>query len=285
MEEILVVAAIIVRPDGRILVTKRPATGSAANKWEFPGGKVEIGESPQQALIREIHEELGITISNPRFFGEFPTPFNNKLICLRCYVVEHSCDAIELRSHQAMDWYYADEFRNSEFAKPDLPAIEQLRKIGTGVDYPAAHISDEIFSRTEPVSKDQAHVFALIIRQLETSLLAHFQIDNVGDIPVARYGEMYSLPEFSLLNKAARACRFVCRDYRSSFDVEAVTRAPVPTLSSLSFSDLRRYVHGVVRGEHWAGGFGSPILEAIKSGALSLVADRLLNDRALYKRD
>jgi len=62
---ILVVAAALIDPDGRVLIAKRPPDKAMAGLWEFPGGKIETGETPEQALIRELGEELAITVKEP----------------------------------------------------------------------------------------------------------------------------------------------------------------------------------------------------------------------------
>ena len=62
---VLVAACALVDPDGRVLISKRPQGKSMAGLWEFPGGKVETGENPEQALIRELAEELGIAVTSP----------------------------------------------------------------------------------------------------------------------------------------------------------------------------------------------------------------------------
>src|ERR1700761_2605055 len=62
---LLVVAAALVDSDGRVLIAQRPDGKSMAGLWEFPGGKIESGERPEAALIRELHEELGITVKEP----------------------------------------------------------------------------------------------------------------------------------------------------------------------------------------------------------------------------
>ena len=62
---ILVVAAALIDPDGRLLIAKRPPDKAMAGLWEFPGGKIETGETPEQGLIRELAEELSITVKEP----------------------------------------------------------------------------------------------------------------------------------------------------------------------------------------------------------------------------
>ena len=71
---VFVVAAALVDIDGRVLIAKRPPGKSMAGLWEFPGGKVDVGEMPEDALIRELREELGIDVTANCFapFGRVP---------------------------------------------------------------------------------------------------------------------------------------------------------------------------------------------------------------------
>lgn len=81
-----VVAAALVDRDGRVLLQQRPPGGAMAGLWEFPGGKIEPGETPEQALIRELHEEIGITVHGsclaPATFASAPLGDRHLLLLL-----------------------------------------------------------------------------------------------------------------------------------------------------------------------------------------------------------
>ena len=78
MKLLLVVACALIDADGRVLITQRPEGKTLAGLWEFPGGKVEPGERPEDSLIRELHEELGITVKEaclaPLTFASYAYP-------------------------------------------------------------------------------------------------------------------------------------------------------------------------------------------------------------------
>jgi 8-oxo-dGTP diphosphatase len=115
----VVVAAAVVR-DGRVLAARRSAPAELAGTWEFPGGKVEPGESEEDALVRECREELGIEIAVGRLVG---TSRIGPGVVLHLYVAEHLIGFPEaLQDHDSTQWFQPSELS----AVPWLPADEPL---------------------------------------------------------------------------------------------------------------------------------------------------------------
>jgi 8-oxo-dGTP diphosphatase len=122
-----VVGAVIVS-DERVLAAKRGPSGSLPNMWEFPGGKVEDGESPQEALAREIGEELLVDI---RVGEEILTTTHDYVfgvVTLTTYYCELRCGTPQLTEHAALRWLTPDELSSVEWAPADVPAVERIRK-------------------------------------------------------------------------------------------------------------------------------------------------------------
>lgn len=125
---VLVVACALIDTDRRILLARRPPGTSMAGLWEFPGGKVEAGERPEQALIRELAEELGITVSEaclaPLTFASHGYPDFHLLMPL--YVCRR-WDGIPLpREGQTLAWVRPDRLRSYEMPPADAPLIPHL---------------------------------------------------------------------------------------------------------------------------------------------------------------
>lgn len=126
MKTIEVVAAIIMQGD-EIFATQR-GYGDFKGLWEFPGGKIEVGETPQQALIREIKEELDVVIEVGELINivEYDYPqFHLKMHCFICSIL--SGDVI-LKEHEAGEWLTRDTLHSVEW----LPADEGLLEILKG---------------------------------------------------------------------------------------------------------------------------------------------------------
>ena len=88
--KILQIAVGIIRNDaGEIYITQRAADAHMANKWEFPGGKIEAGETAEEAMIRELEEEVGITASEPQLFDKLEYEFPDRHITLWFWLVEN----------------------------------------------------------------------------------------------------------------------------------------------------------------------------------------------------
>ncbi len=93
-------------------------------KWEFPGGKVEAGESAPQALQREIFEELGISVEVGPIIGTFTTPLDKHFIKLECYWCASKDRDVTLSSHEEAGWFEPNELQVLDWALPDLPVLE-----------------------------------------------------------------------------------------------------------------------------------------------------------------
>lgn len=126
-----VVGAILLQGD-RILVARRATHKSAPGLWEFPGGKVESGESPAQALEREIHEELGLRIKSLKTFDVSETPVGDTLIRLEVILCELLSDFAGASSdHDKFMWAKASDLESLNWANPDLPAVASLAALGS----------------------------------------------------------------------------------------------------------------------------------------------------------
>lgn len=121
-----VVAALIVQ-DGRLLVCQRTRHQTMPLKWEFPGGKIEEGEQPRDALRRELDEELGIeaTIGDElaRIQHEYP---NGSMVELRFYVVREYKGELENRIFKEIQWAQPMDLPNFDFLEADLTLVNDL---------------------------------------------------------------------------------------------------------------------------------------------------------------
>jgi len=123
--DLRVVAGVIQHGD-HILAAKRLAGGPSGLKWEFPGGKVEQGETGVEALRREIYEELGIDVQVGEFIGTFATPLGKYLIQLECYWCTSSSRTVHLSSHDEFDWFTTEDLMHLDWAIPDIPVVDQV---------------------------------------------------------------------------------------------------------------------------------------------------------------
>lgn len=120
MKTIEVVAAIIRKGD-YVFATQR-GYGEWKDWWEFPGGKMEAGETPKEALVREIKEELDADISIGRLLDTIEWDYPAFHLTMHCYMCSLLNDALHLNEHEAARWLRADELRSVNW----LPADEQL---------------------------------------------------------------------------------------------------------------------------------------------------------------
>lgn len=122
---VLVVGAAVVR-DGRVLAARRTAPPETAGRWEFPGGKVEAGETPEAALVRELREELGCTVVVEEWLaGEVPIGERHLLRVAVVRLVEGEPVPVE---HDRVRWLTPDELDAVDWLEPDRPFLPALRQ-------------------------------------------------------------------------------------------------------------------------------------------------------------
>ena len=127
-KELSVVCAVLVR-DGLVLATQRSASMSMPLKWEFPGGKIEPGESPSECLHREIFEELGVRISISRQLPLSRHEYPNLAVTLYPFVVTIVSGNIQLREHAAAIWLSPEQPSGLDWAEADLPVLAAYRAL------------------------------------------------------------------------------------------------------------------------------------------------------------
>ena len=125
---LLVAACALVDPDGRVLVTQRPPGKEMAGLWEFPGGKVEAGETPEAAIIRELEEELGITTQTaclaPLTFASHA--YDSFHLLMPLYVCRTWDGIVRPLEGQALKWLRPRDLRGLAMPPADAPLIAPL---------------------------------------------------------------------------------------------------------------------------------------------------------------
>ena len=131
MKTLLVVAVALVDPDGRILLAQRPEGKALAGLWEFPGGKVDPGERPEQALIRELQEELGIDTEAsclaPLSFASHS--YDDFHLLMPLWVCRKWEGIAQPREGQALKWVRPENLREYPMPPADLPLIPVLQEL------------------------------------------------------------------------------------------------------------------------------------------------------------
>ena len=127
MKTIEVVAAVIVR-DGRVFATQR-GYGDFKDMWEFPGGKMEPGENREDALKREIREELAADISVDSFIDTVEYDYPKFHLILHCFLCSLKTKKVHLLEHESSRWLSADELDSVDWLPADLSLIEKLKSL------------------------------------------------------------------------------------------------------------------------------------------------------------
>ncbi|MDP3403372.1 MAG: (deoxy)nucleoside triphosphate pyrophosphohydrolase [Brevundimonas sp.] len=128
---VLVVAVALIDADGRILIAKRPEGKALAGLWEFPGGKVEPGERPEAALIRELHEELGISVTEsclaPFVFASHA--YDSFHLLMPLYLCRRWSGVVVQREHAALAWVKPERLSGYPMPPADAPLVAWLRDL------------------------------------------------------------------------------------------------------------------------------------------------------------
>ena len=128
MKVVSVAACALIDADGRVLLAQRPEGKSMAGLWEFPGGKIETGETPEQSLIRELEEELGIVVKEaclaPLTFASHSYPDFHLLMPL--YVCRRWDGMVTAREGQSLAWVRPNRLRDYPMPPADAPLVEQI---------------------------------------------------------------------------------------------------------------------------------------------------------------
>jgi 8-oxo-dGTP diphosphatase len=128
---VLVAAAALIDVDGRVLICKRPQGKQLAGMWEFPGGKVETGETLEDCLIRELKEELGITVTKaclaPFVFTSFA--YESFHLLMPLYLLRRWDGLVTAHEHEALAWVKPDKLSEYPMPPADVPLVAWLRDL------------------------------------------------------------------------------------------------------------------------------------------------------------
>ena len=125
MKTVNVVAVIIIK-DKKIFATQR-GYGEFKDGWEFPGGKVEKGETPENAIVREIKEELDTEIKVKEYFDTVEYDYPNFHLSMKCYICSVLSGKLELLEHEAAKWLDKDSLDSIAWLPADLGLVDKLK--------------------------------------------------------------------------------------------------------------------------------------------------------------
>jgi len=113
---------------GRVLIAQRIPGKHLAGRWEFPGGKIAIGESATQALMRELQEELGVVIHDPLCFQTLRHQYSDRCIELTLFIVERFEGLPQGLDGQALKWVHLEVLHKADILEADRPFIKSLQQ-------------------------------------------------------------------------------------------------------------------------------------------------------------
>lgn len=122
----LEVTAAIIRRDGKILICQRPANKNCGLLWEFPGGKIEAGETGEQCIIRECQEELSVTLSVERKLTDIVSEYPDRTMHLHFYICEIAAGSLILTEHNNLAWVDNVEILDYNFCPADKKMLDKI---------------------------------------------------------------------------------------------------------------------------------------------------------------
>lgn len=123
-----IVTAAILQQDNRVLIARRPPNDPLAGRWEFPGGKVEPGESMEDCLRRELQEEFGIEVTVGEFFSGTTYRYDHGQFDLRAYFVSWRPQSLEPTAHDEIRWVAPRDLLDHDLLPADIPIAKALLK-------------------------------------------------------------------------------------------------------------------------------------------------------------
>ena len=132
---VYVAACALIDPDGRILVSQRPAGKDFAGKWEFPGGKIEENERPEQTVVRELREELGVEPCERCLqpFSFVSHDYGHFSLFMPLYLCRQWDGFVHPREGQAVKWVYPDQIVDLDLVPADISLAQEIRdRLKTG---------------------------------------------------------------------------------------------------------------------------------------------------------
>lgn len=127
MKKTIEVVAAIIKKNNKYFCAQRKDSGELAKKWEFPGGKIEHNETHEEALTREIHEELNTKIKVKKYIATVNYEYNSFILIMHCYLCDIIEGELELSEHLDSKWASKNEMLNMDFAAADIPVIKYLK--------------------------------------------------------------------------------------------------------------------------------------------------------------
>ena len=124
--QIINVVAAIIKNDNKVFITQR-GHGEFKGKWEFPGGKIEVGETPEEAVVREINEELKSIVKVDSFFGEINDVHGDRCFNVKFYICSLESGELELTEHLSAKWIEPNSIKQEEFMEADKEILDKLK--------------------------------------------------------------------------------------------------------------------------------------------------------------